>query len=93
MAPFPFLPMAAILGSLVSTLIVQMSVFSYAGFMVEYLGVVDDQDKAGETEGRFLCITVLAAGFRVRSSALLVECRCSGLEVRVAVRWGRPYRS
>ena len=50
MAPFPYMPMAAILASMVSSLVVQMSVFSYAGFMVEYLGVVDDKDKAGESE-------------------------------------------
>ena len=49
MSPFPYLPMASILASLVSTMVAQMSVFSYAGFMVEYLGVVDDKDKAGET--------------------------------------------
>ena len=49
MAPFPYMPMVAILASLVSYLIVQMSVFAYAGYMVEYLGAVDDKNKAGET--------------------------------------------
>ena len=48
MAPFPYLPMAAIMAALVSQQVVQMSIFSYAGFMVEYLGAVDDKDKAGE---------------------------------------------
>lgn len=49
MAPFPYLPMVAILLSLVSNLVVQNSVFSYAGFMVEFLGVVDDKNEAGAT--------------------------------------------
>ena len=34
--------------SLVSQQVVQMSIFAYAGFMVEFLGAVDDKDKAGE---------------------------------------------
>lgn len=49
MAPFPYLPMGAILVSLVSFLVIQMSIFAYAGFMVEYLGIVSQKDKAGET--------------------------------------------
>ena len=59
MAPFPYLPMAAILIlCLVSNMVVQMSVFSYAEFMVGYLGVVDDKDGVGKTEGRYsLCVT------------------------------------
>lgn len=48
MAPFPYLPMAAIVVSMVSEQIIYMSVFAYAGFMVEDLGVVDNKDKAGE---------------------------------------------
>ena len=48
MAPFPYFPLAAIVASLVSQQVVQMSVFSYAPFMVEYVGVVDDSDEAGE---------------------------------------------
>ena len=49
MAPFPYMPMLAIMTSLVSYLVVQMSLYAYAGYMVEHLGVVDDKDKAGET--------------------------------------------
>lgn len=52
MAPFPYMAMLAIMASLVSYLLVQMSVFSYAGYMVEYLGVVDDKDKSGEIGSR-----------------------------------------
>ncbi|MEP5374337.1 MAG: hypothetical protein ABJQ14_00895 [Hyphomicrobiales bacterium] len=48
MAPFPYMPMLAIMASLVGQQVVQMSVFAYAPFMVEYLGVVDDKDEAGE---------------------------------------------
>ena len=49
MSPFPYLPMAAILVSLVSFMVIQMSVFAYAGFMVEYLGIVSHKNEAGET--------------------------------------------
>ena len=49
MAPFPYLPMMAIMVGLISQQVVRMSIFAYAGFMVEYLGAVDDKDKAGET--------------------------------------------
>ena len=49
MAAFPYMPMVAIMASLVSSLVVQMSAFSYVGYMVQYLGVVDDKNKAGET--------------------------------------------
>ena len=49
MAPFPYLPMTAIMAGLVSQQVVIMSIFAYAGFMVEYLGAVDDKDQAGET--------------------------------------------
>lgn len=45
--PFPYMPMLAITASLVSAMVVQMSVFVYAGYMVEYVGVVDDKDEAG----------------------------------------------
>ena len=41
--------MAAILVSLVSFMVIQMSVFAYAGFMVEYLGIVSHKNEAGET--------------------------------------------
>ena len=44
--------MVAILASLVSYMFVQMSVFANAGYMVEYLGAVDDKGKAGETVTR-----------------------------------------
>lgn len=47
MPPFPYLPMGAILVSLVSFLVIQMSIFANAGFM-EYLGIVSHKDKAGE---------------------------------------------
>ena len=49
MAPFPYLPMLAIMASLVSQVVVQMSVYAYAAFMVEHLGVVNDSDKAGRS--------------------------------------------
>ena len=49
MAPFPYLPMLAIMASLVSQVVVQMSVYAYAAFMVEHLGVVNDGDKAGRS--------------------------------------------
>ena len=48
MAPFPYFQMMTIMSGLVSQQVVQMSIFAYAGFMVEYLGAVDDKDKAGE---------------------------------------------
>eukprot|EP00904_Undaria_pinnatifida_P008634 jgi/Undpi1/4900/HiC_scaffold_19.g08252.m1 len=51
MAPFPYLPMMAIMASLVSSMVVQMSVYAYAGYMVEHLGVVDDKDEAGYYAG------------------------------------------
>ena len=40
--------MLAIMVSLVTYHVAQLSVFAYAGYMVEHLGVVDDKDKAGE---------------------------------------------
>lgn len=49
MSRFPYVPMVAIMMTLVTTMVCQMSLFSYAGFMVEHLGVVDDKDKAGKT--------------------------------------------
>eukprot|EP00904_Undaria_pinnatifida_P000540 jgi/Undpi1/10487/HiC_scaffold_29.g12937.m1 len=39
------------MASLVSSLVVQMSAFSYVGYMVQYLGVVDDKNKAGYYAG------------------------------------------
>lgn len=48
MAPFPYVAMLAIMASLVSSMVVQMSVFAYAGYMVEHLGVVDDKDESGD---------------------------------------------
>ena len=48
MAPFPYLPMVAIMASLVTDWVLHMNVVAYAGFMVVHLGVVDDKDKAGE---------------------------------------------
>eukprot|EP00904_Undaria_pinnatifida_P003321 jgi/Undpi1/12990/HiC_scaffold_7.g02654.m1 len=59
MAPFPYLPMTAIMVGLVSQQVVQMSIFSYAGFMVEFLGAVDDTDKAGFYTG------LLSSGFMI----------------------------
>lgn len=65
MAPFPYMPMLAIMASLVSYLAVQMSIFSYVGFMMEYLGVVDDTDKAGETRLHvFVCCVCHAIQMR-----------------------------
>ena len=49
MAPFPYLPMLAIMASLVSQEVVQMSVYAYAAFMVEHLGVVNDSDESGRS--------------------------------------------
>ena len=40
--------MVAIMMTLVTDMVLQMSVVSYSGFMVEHLGVVDDKNKAGE---------------------------------------------
>eukprot|EP00904_Undaria_pinnatifida_P003322 jgi/Undpi1/12991/HiC_scaffold_7.g02655.m1 len=57
MAPFPYMPMTAIMVGLVSQQVVQMSIFAYAGFMVEFLGAVDDTDKAGFYTG------LLSSGF------------------------------
>ena len=37
------------MATLVTDMVVQMNVVSYAGFMVESLGAVDDKDKAGKT--------------------------------------------
>ena len=48
MARFPYFPLAAIVASFVSQQVVQMSVFAYAPFMVQFMGVVDDSDEAGE---------------------------------------------
>lgn len=48
MARFPWLPLLAILASVVSYLIVQISLFAYAGFMVRHLNVVSGKDQAGE---------------------------------------------
>lgn len=49
MASFLVLPMMMVLVfSLLSAWIVEYSLFSYVGSMVEDLGVVDDKDKAGE---------------------------------------------
>ena len=49
MAPFPYLPMVAIMTTLVTDSVAQMNVIAYAGFMVEFLGVVDDKNEAGAT--------------------------------------------
>lgn len=62
MAPFPYMPMLAIMASLISQQVVQMSVFAYAPFMVEQLGVVDDRDKAGELLACFMCWCVYIRG-------------------------------
>ena len=69
MAPFPFMPLLAIMFSLVSYMVIQMSVFSYVGFMVEYLGVVDNTDKAGETRTVYkVCILFLSHIATIRHS-------------------------
>ena len=52
MAPFPYLAMLAIMACLVSSMVVQMSVFAYAGYMVEHLGVVDNKDESGDEKNR-----------------------------------------
>ena len=52
MSPFPYLPMVAIMTTLVTDMVVQMNVVAYSGFMVEHLGVVDNKDEAGERRGR-----------------------------------------
>lgn len=52
MSRFPYLPMVAIMMTLVTAMISQMNLLSYAGFMVEHLGVVDDKDKAGTKYAR-----------------------------------------
>ena len=41
--------MLAIMASLVSQEVVQMSVYAYAAFMVEHLGVVNDSDESGRS--------------------------------------------
>lgn len=69
MASFPYLPLLAILVSLVSTLVIHMSLFAYAGFMVEYFGIVNHKDKAGEGEilgnTYYYCLPLRSvAGFR-----------------------------
>eukprot|EP00904_Undaria_pinnatifida_P000574 jgi/Undpi1/10517/HiC_scaffold_29.g12967.m1 len=58
MPGFPYLPMAAIMASLVTDMVLRMNVVAYAGFMVEYLGVVDDKDKAGYNAG-LLCASFM----------------------------------
>eukprot|EP00904_Undaria_pinnatifida_P008637 jgi/Undpi1/4903/HiC_scaffold_19.g08255.m1 len=51
MAPFPYVAILAIMACLVSSMVVEMSVYAYAGYMVEHLGVVDDKDEAGYYAG------------------------------------------
>ena len=48
MAPFPYLPLLAIMASVVSLTVAQVNVFVYAGFMMEHLGAVNDKDKSGK---------------------------------------------
>ena len=52
MAPFPYVAILAIMACLVSSMVVEMSVYAYAGYMVEHLGVVDDKDEAGDKRKR-----------------------------------------
>eukprot|EP00904_Undaria_pinnatifida_P000576 jgi/Undpi1/10519/HiC_scaffold_29.g12969.m1 len=66
MAPFPYMPMLAIMISLVSYLVVQISVFAYAGYMVEHLGVVDDKDKAGYYAGLLSASFMFGSVFSAR---------------------------
>lgn len=47
MPSFPVLPMMVLVVSMLSAWIVELSLSSYAGYMVEFLGVVEDKDKAG----------------------------------------------
>lgn len=49
MAPFPVFPMLVLVVSLLSTWIVECTLYSYAGFMVLRLGIADDRDDVGET--------------------------------------------
>lgn len=48
MAPFPVLPVMVLVVSLLSAWIVELSLSSYAGYMVEFVGIVEDKDEAGE---------------------------------------------
>lgn len=47
--PFPILPMSVLVLSLLSTWIVDVSLSSYAGFLVLHLGmIVDNRDQVGK---------------------------------------------
>ncbi|CAN0535105.1 unnamed protein product, partial [Laminaria digitata] len=46
--PFPWLPMVAIAICLVTAMYTLSSLFPYAGYMVQHLGVTDDKDEAGK---------------------------------------------
>lgn len=46
--PFPWLAMMALAMCLISHMYTQSSQFAYVGYMVEYLGVVEDKDQVGE---------------------------------------------
>ena len=60
MAPFPYVAILAIMACLVSSMVVEMSVYAYAGYMVEHLGVVDDKDEAGDKRKRDdVCLNLL----------------------------------
>ena len=68
MAPFPYLPMTAVMASLLSMQIAELTLFSYVGYMLEHLGVVDDKDEAGETLV-LLCLLFRESPGFVRSEA------------------------
>ena len=51
------MPMLAIMMTLVTTMVSQMNLISYAGSMVQHLGVVDDKDKAGKNTS-FACLVI-----------------------------------
>lgn len=65
MAGFPYLPMVAIMMTLGTDMILQMSVVSYSGFMVKHLGVVDDKNKSGEGHGHQARLCLFVCGFLV----------------------------
>lgn len=48
MAPFPWLPMIAISGALVTHGFCLSSLYPYLGYMVRQLGATDDKDAVGE---------------------------------------------
>lgn len=70
MGSFPWLPLMAIMGSLVTLAAVNYSLKSYAGFMVANLGVVDSKNEAGEQKRGWLVSNDQKSGWRVHECAL-----------------------